>query len=92
MEIGEKKTDGSKEENHPSGENTKLLPTNANAPPAEPAMPELPKVEDHENVRPQRGTAPNRQLHLERGIEISKSYKNGYLIIFSFCTILGPVY
>lgn len=52
METGEKKADGSKEENHPSGENTKLPPANAKAPPAEPAMPELPKVECHENVRP----------------------------------------
>lgn len=61
METGEKKADGSKEENHPFGENTKLLPANAKAPPAEPAMPELPKVEGHENVRPWRGTAQNRQ-------------------------------
>lgn len=45
MDKGEKKTDGSKEENHPSGEITKLSPANANAPPAEPARPELPKVE-----------------------------------------------
>lgn len=45
METGEKKTDGSKEENHPSGENTKFLPINENAPPVETAMPELPKVE-----------------------------------------------
>lgn len=54
METGEKKTDGAKEENHPSGDNTKLSPTNANAPPAAQAVPELPKVEYRENTRPQR--------------------------------------
>lgn len=56
METEEKKTDGSKDENHPSGKNAKLSPTDANAPPAEPAMPELPKVEYPGSVRPWRGT------------------------------------
>ncbi|CAG06103.1 unnamed protein product [Tetraodon nigroviridis] len=39
LDTAEKKTDGPKEENHPSGEN----PTHADVPPAEPAVPELPK-------------------------------------------------
>lgn len=59
MEMGEKKPDVAKEENHPSGENTNLSPTDANAAPAEAAIPELPKVEYYENVRPWRGTEYN---------------------------------
>lgn len=56
METEEKKPDGSKEENHLSGENAKLSPTDPNAPPTELAMPELPKVEYPGSVGPWRGT------------------------------------
>lgn len=53
METEEKKNEDSKEENEnpPSGENTTLAPTNADAPSAEPTIPELPQVECREKVR-----------------------------------------
>lgn len=88
METGEKKTNGSKEESHPSGENAKLSPTNATAPAAEPATPELPKVEYRQTFRPRRGMSQNRQTVREKALEFRNIIKKWLLL----CTTLGPVY